>query len=86
MTLAAYAARRTLFYVIVFFVVTFLIFFFIHALLDHQAFVNYGLIRGESVARYHLVYDPPIGVKYVRWLHDFFTGQWGETAGYYGHL
>ena len=82
MTMAAYAARRTLFYVLMFFVVSFLIFFTIHALVDPLTFANYGLVRSD---RHALPIYPPIAIQYLRWLGDFFTGDWGETAGYYGH-
>lgn len=76
MTMAAYAARRTLFYVLLFFVVSFLIFFTIHALIDPDTFNNYGLLRSD---RHTLPIDPPIVVQYLRWLGDFFTGNWGTT-------
>ena len=90
MTMAAYAVRRTLFYVIVFFVVTMLLFLF---LFPAQG-TGYGPISAEEFKaqldaytakhgfiplEYDIFDHGPIPVQYIRWLGDFFTGDWGES-------
>ena len=79
MAMAAYAARRTFFYVVVFFVVSFLVFFAIHALVGHDSFYRSGEGDLFATGRHYLVIEPPIVVQYFRWLGDFFTGHWGVS-------
>ena len=86
MTMAAYAARRTFFYIVVFFVVSFLIFFTIHALVDRATFDNVFLRNPAALAsdRHILPIYPPVWVQYVRWLGGFFTGDLGSAFNTYG--
>lgn len=79
MAMAAYAARRTLFYVIVFFVVSFLVFTLIYN--GYYIYISPPLnIPGFTQltdSRVHDYASDPFIISYFKMLGDFFTGDWG---------
>lgn len=84
MAMAAYAARRTLFYVIVFFAVTVLVFFSIHAATNAVATVFIDKDKPDlTLVRHTFVFEKPIVVQYVEWLKGFFIGNWGTATAEY---
>ena len=81
MTMAAYAARRTFFYVIVFFAVSFLVFFSIHVAANPIVTVFIDKNNPDmTLMRHTFVFEKPVIVQYVEWMRGFFTGDLGTPS------
>src|SRR5262245_42307047 len=78
-----YVVRRLLYSIVVLFAASFLIFFFVTKSNDPLSFLKMQPTASEQTianitARKHL--DDPVVVRYVYWLKDLFTNQFGTTT------